>query len=125
MLTLPRDRFGYFSKLLSASQERNKTLDKNIEASCLSRSIKLSRPAQVYVNVDDVKSDASLDIALVDDLERPLAGYTAKLSVNSLKAPVQWAGKKTLPGNTPFRVKITWPEGVDNGKVYAIYIEQQ
>lgn len=125
LLTLPRDRFGYFSKLLPASQERNKSLDRKIEASCLSRSLRFSRPAQLYVNVDDVRPNEALEIALVDDAERPLTGYTAKLSTGSLKAPVRWAGKKTLPVNTPFRVKVTWPAGIDNGKLYAIYIEQQ
>jgi hypothetical protein len=124
LLTLPRDRFGYFSKQLSRSQGRNKALDGPIEASCLTRSLKFSRPAQLYVNIDDLRSDAPLDIALVDDAERPLAGYTAKLQSNGLKTPVQWSSKRLLPVNRPFRVKITWRAGAGEGKLYAIYIEQ-
>jgi hypothetical protein len=124
LLMLPRDRFGYFSKQLSRSQGRNKALDRPIEASCLTRSLKFSRPAQLYVNIDDLRSDAPLDIALVDDAERPLAGYTAKLRSNALKAPVQWASKRSLPLNQAFRVRITWPAGTDEGKLYTIYIEQ-
>jgi hypothetical protein len=125
LLTLPRDRFGYFSKQLASSQERNKAFDQPLEASCLSRSIEFSKPAQMYVNLDDVSSQAPLEISLVDDAERPLPGYTAILALNSLKTLVEWPGKKSLPGKTPFRIKVVWPARVDHGKLYAIYIEQQ
>ena len=125
LLTMPRDRFGYFSKLLAVSQERRKEFNAARDASCLTRSLRLTRPAQLFVNVDDVSSGSALQIALVDDAERPLPGYTSQLSSSSLKAPVQWAGRKMLPANTAFRIKVTWPAGVDNPKLYAMYIEQQ
>ncbi len=76
------------------------------------------------MNVDDVSPLAPLQIELVDDAERPLEGYSAQLTTSSLKGDVQWGGKKRLPANRAFRVKITWPAQVDNPKLYAIYIEQ-
>ena len=77
------------------------------------------------MNVEDVKPEAGLQIALVDNAERPLAGYTAELTRSSLKAPVAWAGNKVLPAQTPFRIKVTWPAATNNAKLYAIYLERQ
>jgi len=65
-------------------------------ASCLTKSLKLSRPSELSVNVDGVSPGSALQIALVDDACRPLAGYTAELGSNSLKLPVAWAGGKTV-----------------------------
>jgi len=124
LLRMPRDRFGYFSKLLSVSQERRPD-NRPIGASCLTKPLRLARPSQLFVNVDDVSPSAALDIALVDDAERPAPGYTSRVTTSSLKAPVQWPGQKMLPANTSFRIKVTWPAGVDNAKLYAMYVEQQ
>lgn len=124
LLTLPRDRFGYFSKLLPVSQERNPAYDANRDASCLTRSLTLAAPAELSANVADVSRDSRLLIALVDDAENPLAGYTSELDAESLEAPVTWkGGQKDLPAKTPFRIKVTWPVGVDQAKLYALYIE--
>ena len=124
LLRMPRDRFGYFSKVLSISQERRPD-NRPIAASCLTKPLRLARPSQLFVNAEDVSSNTALEIAVVDDAERPLPGYTARVTVNSLKALVEWPGRKMLPANTPVRIKVTWPPGVDNAKLYAIYIEQQ
>jgi hypothetical protein len=126
LLRLPRDRFGFFSKLLAVSQERNPAYNVKRDASCLTESIRLARPSTLSANVDEVAPGAALRIALVDDAEQPLAGYTAELSENSLKAPVAWSGgRNTLPVDTPFRVKVSWPVDVDAAKLYALYIEHQ
>ena len=62
---------------------------------------------------------------MVDDAERPLEGYTGQLSTDSFKVPVIWQGnRQTLPAGTPFRIKVTWPVDVNNGKLYALYVEQ-
>ena len=125
LLTLPRDRFGYFSKLLTVSQERNPAYNVKRDASCLTRQLRLSRPFRLYANVGQVSPEATLRVALVDDAERPLEGYTGQLSTDSFKAPVTWQGnRQTLPTGTPFRIKVTWPVDVNNGKLYALYIEQ-
>ena len=131
---LPRDRFGAFSKLLQVSQERRPEYNGPLESSCLTRSIRLTVPSRLYVNVDGLKAedvrieniqiDTALKIDLVDDNEKPLDGYSSTLTENSLKVLVKWPGDKTdLPVQTPFRIKITWPAEVSGGKVYAIYVE--
>jgi hypothetical protein len=126
LLTMPRDRFGYFSKLLAVSRERRNEHDVKLEASCLTRSMTPSHASQLFANVDEVRPRGALQIAVVDDAERPLAGYTSELSSSSLKARVEWAGKQaSLPVGKPFRIKVTWPVGVNNAKLYALYIEQQ
>jgi hypothetical protein len=125
LLRMPRDRFGYFSKLLLAARSGNPPEKRPAEASCLSQPLNLDAPSLLTANVDRVSSGRALEIALVDDAERPLAGYTATLSESSLKAPVRWAGRQALPVRMPFRVKVTWPAGVDDGRLYAIYIEGQ
>jgi hypothetical protein len=124
LMTLPRDRFGYFSKPLAVPQERNPASNVAREASCLTRPITLATASRLSVNVDEVSTQAPLQIALVDDAERPLPGYTSDLPTASLKAPVRWArGGAALPVGRPFRVKLTWPVGVGGAKLYAIYIE--
>ena len=71
LLTLPRDRFGYFSKLLAVSQERNPAYNAKRDASCLTRSLTLPEPAELSANVTDVSPAAPLSVALVDDAENP------------------------------------------------------
>ena len=124
LLTLPRDRFGSFSKLLEVSQERNPKYNAKRDASCLSRSLVLQRPSRLSVNLDEVSPGAALTLALVDDAERPLPGYTASLGQSGLKVTVVWAsGSAELPVKAPFRVKVTWPVDVNQAKLYALYIE--
>ena len=114
LLTLPRDRFGYFSKLAAAP------------ASLLTESLDFASPESLSVNLSGVAPGAGLKIAVVDDLEQPLPGYTAELTADSLKAPVAWAGgHRSLPVGSPFRLKITWPEGSDGARLYAVYLEHQ
>jgi len=121
LLTLPRDRFGYLSKLAATAP---KDPGQAREASCLSRSFNLSVAEQLSVNLSDVAPGAGLKIALVDDAERPLPGYTAELTAAALKAPVVWSGStQALPVHAPFRIKLVWPAGVDRPKLYALYLE--
>ena len=91
----------------------------------MTQSIRLRRPAELYANVDDVSSASALQIAIVNDAEQPLPGYTSELSESSLKVRVRWEGKKRMPANIPFRIKVTWPVVVHNAKLYALYVEQE
>ena len=126
LVVLPRDRFGYFSKLLSVSRERNPSANVKRDASCLSRSFRLSQASTLSANVDHVAPGAALQIALVDDAEQPLPGYTADLTQASLKTEVTWSnGSNALPVGKAFRVKATWPAQVDAARLYALYIEHE
>ncbi len=120
MARMPRDRFGYFSKSLPT------TVEEGPAASCLTRSIRLDRPSRLYANVASVSATRPLEIALVDDAERPLAGYTAKLTRDAFKEPIEWAGGlQELPAGVPFRVKAIWAANVDQAKLYALYVDAE
>lgn len=121
LLTLPRDRFGCFTKLSSRSKECGVEMKRG--AGFLSRRLRLPQPSELYANVDDVSPSAALQIALVDDAERPLRGYTSELKDSSLKAPVAWEAGSALPLNSPFRIKVAWPKEVDSAKLYGLYVE--
>ncbi len=132
LLTIARDRFSYFSKLRAVSEERRPEYNTELESSCLTRSLTLSVPSRLFLNLDDLKHDVNqkaakdiaMQVALVDDAEKPLAGYTAEIKETGLKVSIPWeGGSATLPVKTPFRVKITWPIGMNEAKVYAIYVE--
>jgi hypothetical protein len=132
LLTLPRDRFGYFTKLLDVSREHRPEYDEKIESSCVTRRVRLDRPSRLFANVDWVSPDAALEIALVDDAEKPLEGYTSHLPDDGLKAPVAWGeGNTALPVHRSFRIKVTWPVlntenkpvDVSQAILYALYIE--
>jgi hypothetical protein len=125
LLTLPRDRFGYFTKLAPVSTRRNPQNNAKQDASFLSKSLRLDRESDLFVNVDGVSADQALKIELVDDSERPLDGYTAQVETSSLKAAIHWSVQKPLPANKPFRVRVIWPPDVNNPKLYAIYIESR
>ena len=127
LLRMPRDRFGAFSKLLSVSQERNPRYNVKKDASCLSCRLALDRPSRLSVNLDQVSPEAPLQIALVDDAEKPLPGYTADLGAAGLKAPVAWSsGSQTLPrrqslsGSRPLGRSAS-----TEAKLYAFYIEHE
>lgn len=120
---LPRDRFGCFSKLMTESRERRPQFNRRLEASMLSKSFRLAAASRLYVNVSDVSAPAPLRIALVDDAERPLPGFEAAIATDSLKSLISWKSGPALPLNRPFRVKVTWPVGTDQAKLWAAYIE--
>ncbi len=83
---------------------------------------------RVWVNAKGVTSDSTLKLELLDELERPMAGYSgegaAVLSESGLRIPVSWPGKEGIRGLAePFKVKVSF-EGaeVEGIHVYALYI---
>lgn len=125
LATLPRDRFGYVQKEILALPARGtKTPALPRYGEILSRSILLEHPSKVYVNVDDVSASARLEIDLVNDAEETLPGYAADVTESSLKGLVQWKNGKAAPSGQPFRIRVRWPEGDSNPKLYAIYVEK-
>lgn len=120
---MPRDRFACFSKLLPVSQERRAQFSRPIEASMLSKPIRLTAASRLYANVSDVSSAAPLRIALVDDAERPLPGFESTITAESLKSLISWKSGPALPVNRAFRIRTVWPEGTDRAKLWALYVE--
>ena len=50
----------------------------SIPAAFMSSAIRSSRPAKLWVNAKGVSADSTLKLELLDDLERPLAGYSGE-----------------------------------------------
>ena len=111
-MRMSRDRFGSFTKIRSDQ-----------EACCLTQSFHFQMPCSLHANVEGASPAAPLRIAVVEDAERPLAGYTSELETSSLKTEVAWKAQKLLPAGRPFRIKVTWPAGRQDPKLYALYIE--
>lgn len=120
---MPRDRFACFSKLLPVGQERRAQFNQPLEASMLSKPIRLTSPSRLFANVSGVSPETPLRIAIVDDAERPLPGFEGTLTADSLKSAVAWKKASTLPVNRAFRIKTVWPVGTDRAKLWALYVE--
>ena len=117
LATTDRDRLGSFS-----------VRDGSIPAALMSSAIRSSRPAKLWVNAKGVSADSTLKLELLDDLERPLAGYSgekaAALRESGLRIPVSWPGKDGVQGmDEPFKIKVN-SEGsnVESIRVYALYV---
>ena len=122
---LPRDRFGYVQKEIVALPARGtKAPLLPRYGEILSRSILLDQASEVYVNVDDAAPQAKLQIDLVNDTERTLPGYAADITESSFQTPIHWGGGKKAPAGQPFRIRVRWPEGGANPKLYAIYVQR-
>jgi len=124
LLKLPRDRFGYLSKLIiGKAAGAGKTLEYD-KGSVISMPISLPRSAKLYANVDNLSDSAPLKIELLNRSDDVIRGYEATLAKDSLKGQVSWKGGKGLPTDQPFRIRVTWPDGTPNPHLYAMYIEQ-
>jgi len=76
---------------------------------------------RVFVNVAGVSADQPLTMEVLDERDRPLAGFTASIESDGVRREVAWAGGKSLPkGLGSLRVKF--PAG-SAAKLYALYLE--
>ncbi|MDQ2946850.1 MAG: hypothetical protein M3Y27_13060, partial [Acidobacteriota bacterium] len=126
LATLPRDRFGYVAKQyteLPARGTQEPLLPQSGEL--LTKSIVLGNASQVFVNVTDVSAEARLTMDLVNDAEETLRGYSSEITAPGLKQPVHWSGGKIAPAGQPFRIRVRWPFGRANPKLYVIYVEKR
>jgi len=124
LLKLPRDRFGYLSKLIiGKANGAGKTLEYD-KGSVISLPITLSRSSKLYVNADNVSETAPLRVELLNRSDDVIKGYEGIVAKESLKIPMAWKGAKNLPTDQAFRVRVFWPDGPANPHLYALYIEK-
>ena len=114
LATLERDRFGS----LSARDPSN-------PAAFVTSALQIDLPARLWINADGLSPDGKLWVELLDELERPLAGFSgddaAILQQSGLRIPVSWKGKERIPDTgAPFKIRVTF-EGKDI-KFYALYV---
>lgn len=121
LLTMRRDGFGFLSKQLTDLGPKPSPFNRtDTSGSVLSKPLMLARPSRLVLNVDHAAADAPLRVSLVDDSERPLAGYEPfEVKQSGVRAP---AGLKDVPAGLEFRVRVEWPPGAANPRLYAIYL---
>ena len=126
LATMRRDGFGYLSRLLTEPVATWREKWERSEASLVTRSIRLRHPSSLYLNVADVTPEHPLRVDLVNEAEKPLAGYQpVAMNQDAVKGRIQWPDKRVIPENVTFRIRISWPQGVKaNPKLYAIYLER-
>ena len=87
------------------------------------------RSARVYANVADLGPDCTVTVEVLDNQDRPLAGYSGEtcipLQESGIRQPVRWQGRDLLvdPGETvSLRVLLHGDPPHKRPKVYALYV---
>jgi len=124
LIKLPRDRFGYLSKTVIGKQTGAGKAFVYDKGSVVSKSIRLNRPAKLYINAEEVSDAGPLRIDLLNNMDEPLRGYQASVTTSALRGIVTWTAGQILPKDQPFRIRVTWPDGAADPHLYALYIEQ-
>jgi hypothetical protein len=123
LLKLPRDRFGYLSKLINGDSSGVGKRMQYDTGSIISREVRVSRPSKLYINVDGVAGDAPLVVDLLDSAGKSISRYRAAISESALREVVSWQNGAALPKNQPFRIRVSWPHGPTEPRLYALYVE--
>lgn len=123
LATLPRDRFGYLSKLTPEPRTDRRGIVMPAEASVLSQPFTPSRGFRLYANAEHVSDSAPLTLQLTGIDGQPLPGYTAQLNREGLKTAIVWRSGAALPSGRPLRLRVTWPVQADP-HLYALYVDR-
>jgi hypothetical protein len=133
LATLRQDGFGSLSPI-QLPESINKypffPLNKSAPAAFVTCPIKINGTGNIWVNADGFSDEARLRLELVDEMERPISGYSGDRSASSrqsgVRVPVAWKSNDRLVGlQVPFKVKVSF-EGKQRLaiKFYALYIGQ-
>lgn len=116
LATLRRDGFGH----LSPKEDDN-------DAHFITAPLALKPGAKLLINVDGVSSEAPLTVELLDDRDRPLAGYSganaARVAANGVQQEVVWPGNRAgkFPAGQNVAVKVRFPVK-STARVFALYV---
>lgn len=117
LATMRRDGFGYLSRHAKESSGHFVTAAATAELP----------DSSVYVNVDKATAEAPLVISLVDQYDRPLAGFSgadaAKITESGVRKEVIWPKSKrgTIPEGAKIAVRGDIAVNSD-ARVYAVYL---
>ncbi len=114
LATLRRDGFGY----LSCKENDN-------DAHFITSAFKIGKKEKLLINVEGLSPEMPLSIELLDDMDKPLQGFSgpqsAVLTSNGTQLEVSWPTKNYLPDNRKIAIKVNFPVN-SLAKVYALYI---
>ncbi len=120
LATLRRDGFGYLSR--QSLSDPGQLVSAPFEAGM--------RGVKVFLNVDGVSAAAPLTVELLDELDRPVRGYSgadgARVAESGTRHEVTWP--KFRSGNLPTGVKLAVRVGfppTSEAKVFAMYVAGQ
>jgi len=117
LLTMRRDGFGSVSLLKDGGP-----------AQLVTCPLAHPEPSRLTFNVAGLSADAWLRVELLDELERPIPGYSdgaaSRITRSGVGVPVIWDSRNTIHSiDGRFRIRI-WFEGPGRGRaaLYAIYL---
>ena len=110
LATLRRDGFGYLSRMFEAS-----------DAHFITDTFTAGKNARLSINADGIAPGAPLTVELLDHLDRPLAGFAAKLASNGTRQEIAWPNAAAMPVGKRVAVKVTYPAN-STARVFALYI---
>ncbi len=115
LATMRRDGFGFLSRKIPDSS-----------AHFVTAHFEAKGAAKVYANIDGVSAKAPFTVELLDEKDRPIAGFSGKDAVQVVepgtRCRVAWA--KPLPGGRKLALRVTFPPEGD-ARVYAIYVGEK
>jgi hypothetical protein len=80
------------------------------------------------VNADGLSANNHLRVELLDELLRPIPGYSGEDCIPVVKSgfrtPVAWKGGEVVRRDgQPVRVRVSWAGDRPDSRLYAIYVE--
>ncbi len=123
LLTMRRDGFGYLSKQRTETNTGRGFHRRDAEASVLSQRLTLPHGGKLYLNIDGVRAEPPMRVSMVDDAEELMPGTTVvTVPESGVRVPVA-LGAAGLPAGKPFRLRVQWPSGEADARLYALYLE--
>jgi len=127
LVTWDRDRLGML-KPFTAPYPRAALPQYDPEAVSCSFRVSPGGKARIYVNASGLGPYANLQVNLLDDSFRPIAGYSGKsgaiVARDGLRAPAVWNQKDAIDGrSTEMHLQVKF-EGIrpEDANLHAIYI---
>ena len=114
---LRRDGFGYLSRR-----------HPNSPAHCVTTTLPASSQGpRLLVNVSGVTAESPLTVELLDELDRPIPGYSgpdaAKIAEPGTRQEVRWPSQQQTrgPRDREFSIRLRFPAAGD-ARLYAVYV---
>jgi hypothetical protein len=115
LATMRRDGFGYLSRKVEDSP-----------AHVVTAPVTTTTAARIFVNVEDVSTEAPLTVELLDEFDRAMPQYSgdnsAIVSAAGTRTEVVWS--KPTPAGKTFAMQVTLANEGD-AKLYALYVGGQ
>lgn len=116
--TWPRDRLGHFRPAPGIADPH-----------CLTSPQPIAEAGgRIFVNADGLSANNRLKVELLDELLRPIPGYSGEDCVPVVKSgfrtPVAWKGGDLVRSNgRPVRIRVSWDGDRPDSRLWAIYVE--